>query len=227
MQPYFFPYIGYFQLIHAVDIFVIYDDVNYINKGWINRNRILINGKGGLVNVPLNGASQNKLIKDITLLSDQKWRNTMLKSIELNYKKAPQFNLVFPMLQRLINIDSATISEFNYIGIKSVCEYLDITTSLIPSSEIYSNGDLKGQYRILDICLKEKAKHYINPTGGKELYNLEVFSKEGLSLNFIKSKLPFYKQYTDDFIPALSIIDAMMFCDVNEIKQQLTKFDLE
>jgi len=227
MQPYFFPYIGYFQLIAVVDKFIIYDDVNFINRGWINRNNILINGNAGLISVPLNGASQNKLIKEIAPLRDQKWRNTMLKSIEHNYKKAPQFNSVFPMVQWLINIDSPTISEFNYIGIKAVCEYLDITTFLVPSSEIYGNGDLKAQNRILAICQREKANHYINPTGGMELYNRELFSKEGITLSFIRSELPSYNQFKGEFTPALSIIDAMMFCDVDEIKYQISKFGLE
>jgi hypothetical protein len=227
MQPYFFPYIGYFQLIAAVDKFVIYDDVNYINRGWINRNNILINGKAGLISVPLNGASQNKKIKDIAPLLETKWRNILLKTIEHNYKRAPQFNLVFPMIQHLINLEAAPISELNYRGIKAVCEYLNIGTMLIPSSDVYANSDLKGQIRILDICLKEKAQNYINPAGGMELYNRELFSHESIKLSFIKSELPPYKQYIDEFTPALSIIDVMMFCDSDEIKCQLSKFRLE
>jgi hypothetical protein len=227
MQPYFFPYIGYFQLIAAVDQFVIYDDVNFINRGWINRNNILINGKAGLISVPLNGASQNKRIKDIAPVLDQKWRITLLKTIEQNYIKAPFFDVVYPMLVKVIYADASTISEFNYTRIKSVCEYLGITTSLIPSSEIYANRELKGQYRIMDICKKENAQHYINPIGGMELYNREVFRKEGISLNFIKSELPPYKQFTDNFTPALSIIDVLMFCGSDEIKVQLNRFRLE
>jgi hypothetical protein len=227
MQPYFFPYIGYFQLIAAVDKFVIYDDVNFINRGWINRNNILINGKAGLISVPLNGASQNKRIKDIAPVLDQKWRITLLKTIEQNYIKAPFFDVVYPMLVKVIYADASTISEFNYTRIKSVCEYLGITTSLIPSSEIYANRELKGQYRIMDICKKENAQHYINPIGGMELYNREVFRKEGISLNFIKSELPPYKQFTDNFTPALSIIDVLMFCGSDEIKVQLNRFRLE
>lgn len=227
MQPYFFPYIGYFQLIAAVDKFIIYDDVNFINRGWINRNNILINGKAGLISVPLSGASQNKRIKDIVPISESKWKHSLLKTIEQNYKKAPQFDVVFPMLQKLINADASTISEFNYTGIKSVCEYLGITTSLIPSSEIYANSELKGQYRIMDICKKENVHQYINPTGGMELYDRNIFSQEGISLSFIKSELPPYKQFTDNFTPALSIIDVLMFCGSDEIKVQLNRFRLE
>jgi hypothetical protein len=227
MQPYFFPYLGYFQLIAAVDKFVIYDDVNFINRGWINRNNILINGKASLINVPLNGASQNKRIKDINIVSDQKWRNTLLKTIEHSYKKAPYFDEVYYILQRAINSDVSTISEFNFIGLKTVCEYLGITTSIVTSSEVYSNCNLKGQERILSICKKENAQNYINPCGGKELYNSEVFSKEGISLHFLKSETPPYKQFMNEFLPALSIIDIMMFCSFNDIRFQLNKFILE
>ena len=227
MQPYFFPYIGYFQLIAAVDKFIIYDDVSFINRGWINRNNILINGKAGLINVPLIGASQNKRIKDIVPVTENKWRHLLLKTIEQNYKKTPQFNAVYPMLQQVFNANTGTISEFNYLGIKHVCEYLGINTSIIPSSEIYANSELKGQYRIMDICKKENAQHYINPKGGMELYDREVFTREGISLSFIKSELPSYMQFTLDFTPALSIIDVLMFCGVEDIKFQLNRFRLE
>lgn len=226
MQPYFFPYLGYFQLIAAVDKFIIYDDVNFINRGWINRNNILINGKAGLISVPLNGASQNKRIKDILPLSEQKWRISLLKTIEQNYKKAPQFDMVYPMLQQVINNDAGTISDFNYLGIKSVCAYLGISTSLIPSSEIYANSELKGQYRILDICKKENATSYYNPIGGVELYDRKVFTQEDISLSFLKSESPPYKQLTDKFTPALSIIDLLMFASIDEIKFQLNRFRL-
>lgn len=227
MQPYFFPYIGYFQLISAVDKFIIYDDVNFINRGWINRNNILINGKASMINIPLSDASQNKLIKDIMPITDSKWKITLLKTINQNYKKAPMFNQVFEMLQEIFQAETTSISAFNYNGIRSICEYLRINTTLIPSSEIYANSELKGQYRILDICKKENAYQYINPTGGMELYDRNIFSQEGISLNFLKSELPPYKQFTDDFTPALSIIDVLMFCGSDEIKVQLNRFRLE
>jgi hypothetical protein len=223
MQPYFFPYIGYFQLIAAVDKFVIYDDVNYINRGWINRNNILINGKAGLISVPLIGASQNKRIKDIAPLLETRWRNILFKTIEHNYKRAPHFNLVFPMIQHLINLEAATISELNYRGIKAVCEYLNIGTMLISGSDVYSNSDLKGQFRILDICKIENAEHYINPIGGMQLYDSELFNENGIKLNFIQSTRISYPQFNNVFIPNLSIIDLLMFCEPEYIHTKLLK----
>lgn len=228
MQPYFFPYIGYFQLISAVDKFIIYDDVNFINKGWINRNNILVNGKAGLISVPLNGASQNRLIKDIAPILEQKWRNVILKTIEQNYKKAPQFNNVFSLLNQTISTTRITnMSEFNYLGIKSICDFLGIMTSIIPSSEIYKNNELKGQYRILDICKIENASNYLNPIGGIEMYSRDLFHNEGIVINFVKSDLPSYKQFDENFIPGLSIIDILMFNDKNEIREMLNKYQLK
>ncbi|MBM3430571.1 MAG: WbqC family protein, partial [Bacteroidetes bacterium] len=218
--------IGYFQLIVAVDIFVIYDDVSFINKGWVNRNNILINGKAGLISVPLNGASQNKLIKDIAPVYEKKWKNTLLKTIEQNYKKAPMYNSVYPLLQKLINDDAETISELNYNGIKVVCDYLNICTKLIPSSVVYGNSDLKGQYRILDICKIENGEHYINPIGGIELYNKQDFANRGLQLNFIQTKKFEYNQFKNEFVPWLSIIDVLMFNSVEEVQIMLDNYEL-
>jgi hypothetical protein len=227
MQPYFFPYIGYFQLIAAVDKFVIYDDVNFINRGWINRNNILINGKAALINVPLVGASQNKLIKDIELVADQKWRITLLRTIEHNYKKAPLFYQVYDILQRVINIEAFSISDFNFKCIKAVCEYMEITTDIVPSSEIYLNSDLKGQYRIMDICMKENSDDYINPIGGIELYDRKLFYDNKIKLSFIKSSEISYPQFKHDFTANLSILDTLMFCDTQLInKEFINAYDL-
>jgi len=228
MQPYFFPYIGYFQLIAAVDKFVIYDDVNFINRGWINRNNILINGRASLISVPLSGASQNKRIKDIVTSPDQKWRRSLLKTIEHNYKKAPQFDKVYNICQRAINSDTNTISEFNLKGIKEVCGYLGITTDIVPSSDIYSNSELKGQNRIMDICTKENATSYYNPIGGKELYSKDFFIHKGLDLKFINSNNIEYKQYNNrsEFIPNLSMIDILMNNSDTAIQNYLNDYNL-
>jgi hypothetical protein len=226
MQPYFFPYIGYFQLIAAVDKFIVYDDVNFINRGWINRNNILNNGKSSLISVPLVGASQNKRIKDIELLYNDKWRISVLKNIELNYKKAPYFKIGYDLLQSVINTNSPNISEFNFNGIKCVCDYLNLTTSIVPSSGKYQNSDLKSQIRILDICQKESATSYYNPIGGINLYEKDNFTNNSIDLKFIKTKDVNYKQFKHEFIPNLSILDVLMFNSINEIKELLTRFEI-
>lgn len=226
MQPYFFPYIGYFQLINAVDKFIIYDDVNYINKGWINRNNILVNGKSNLFTLPLKEASQNKKINEIVLIEDTKWKLKFLQTISQNYKKAKNFESVFPLIEKSINSEEKNISKYNTIQIKTICEYLNITTEIISSSTIYNNRHLKASERILDICLKEKAKIYINPSGGTNLYSVEYFMTKGIDLVFLKSKSIIYKQLSNDFIPWLSVIDLLMFNDINSLTYILKQFEL-
>ncbi|HSZ85519.1 MAG TPA: WbqC family protein, partial [Puia sp.] len=182
MQPYIFPYIGYYQLINAVDKFVIYDDVNYINKGWINRNNLLVNGKAFLFTIPLKEASQNKPINQIEIQENENWSKKFLKTIEQTYKKAPHFENTFSLVRNIINTPLKGIHELALSSLRSIAEYLDIKTQFVDSSSIYLNTNLKGQERILDICLKEKADHYINPIGGMEIYSNELFERSGIKL---------------------------------------------
>lgn len=226
MQPYLFPYVGYFQLINAVDKFVIYDDVAFINKGWINRNSILSNGKASLFTLPLVGASQNKLINEIEIENLSAWGKKFLKTLEQNYKKAPHYQSVISIVEKIVQSENTNIADLIYVSLQEICEYLKIDTELVRTSTIYQNQHLKAQERILDICLQEKATHYINPIGGQELYDKTLFAENGIKLNFIQSKRSEYQQFKNEFVPWLSIIDLMMFCSVDEIKQQLTMFEL-
>ncbi|MHA1342183.1 MAG: WbqC family protein [Promethearchaeota archaeon] len=226
MQPYLFPYIGYFQLINAVDKFVILDDVNFIKRGWINRNYILVNGKKNLFTVPLEKASQNKLIKDTYVVSDTKWKINFLKTIKFSYSRAPYFKNIYPIIQIIINNKENNLSKFIYYSLIKINEYLNIKTKIVPSSEIYRNNHLKGQYRILDICKKEKANHYINPPGGQQLYERALFEKNGIKINFIKTNYFFYKQFNNEFVPNLSILDILMFNSKERIYQFLKEYRL-
>jgi hypothetical protein len=226
MQPYLFPYIGYFQLIKAVDKFIVLDDVNYINKGWINRNNILINGKSNMFTVPLKEASQNKLINEIEISGDLKWKDKLLRTIEQNYKKSPYYNSFSPVLFEIINNENKNLSEFIYFSLIKINEYLGIDTSIIPSSSIYNNQDLKAQNKIIDICLKESADTYINPIGGVELYDKHEFEKNNLTLFFIKSNDIQYKQFNNDFVPWLSILDVIMFNSKDQIHDYLDNYSL-
>lgn len=226
MQPYLFPYIGYFQLINFVDRFIILDDVNYIKKGWINRNRILNGNKDYLFTIPLNNASQNKLINELQISSQDKWQVKLLKTIEMSYKKAPQFNFVFPVLRRTILNSELNLSSFILESIKALTDYLEIDTDIIPSSVKYQNPNLKAQDKIIDICIKEGASNYINPIGGVELYDREIFNNKNITLNFLKTGAVEYPQFSNEFISNLSIIDVMMFNSRDKIKYYLQNFDL-
>jgi len=227
MQPYFLPYIGYFQLINAVDKFIVLDDVCFINKGWINRNRILIKERPYLFTVPLNEASQNRLIKDIEIFDDGKWRKKLIRSIELNYTRAPFFNEAFPLVKKIILQNNKSISNFILKSILAINSFLEIKTSIVGSSSIYNNHHFKGEDRILDICKKEKASEYVNLIGGLDLYSKVKFNKEKIKIHFLRSKSIYYKQFLNDFIPSLSIIDVMMFNIKEDIKKMLKLYDLE
>jgi hypothetical protein len=226
MQPYFLPYIGYFQLINAVDKFVLYDDVTYINRGWINRNQIIVNGSSSYITIPLKEASQNKCINEIYVSTEGKWHEKMLRTIELAYKKAPFFIEIFDLFKRILSSEYETINQLNTNAIKTICNYLDIQTDIKDSSTIYENKHLMGQERILDICLKEAADYYINPIGGVSLYNSKFFKDSGVQINFLQSKPITYKQFGDEFTPWLSILDVLMFNDRKTIMIFLNNFSL-
>jgi hypothetical protein len=226
MQPYFFPYIGYFQLINLVDKFVLYDDVNFINKGWINRNNILVNNTNFLFQIPLVEASQNKKINITAIVNDEKWKSKFLKTIAHSYKNAPNFEIVNKLLVEILNTNCNLISDLNYLSIVKICKYLNIETEIIPSSSSFDNNDLKGQFRILSICKKLSCDHYINPIGGIDIYDKDLFKKHGIKINFIKNREFQYKQFKNTFIPNLSIIDVMMFNQKIEIKNLLNQFNL-
>jgi hypothetical protein len=224
MQPYLFPYIGYFQMMNAVDEFVLLDDVHYINKGWINRNRILVNKQDYIFTMPLKEASQNKLINEIEIMQDGKWQTKFLKTIQLSYKKAPFFDSCFSIMEKIILSEERILSKFILKSFFCINNYLDIPTLIKESSTIDKDVDLKGQGRILAICIKEKACEYINAIGGIELYSKEHFSKNNIELRFIKSNPLKYDQFKQDFVPWLSIIDVMMFNSKEAIRKMLLNY---
>lgn len=225
MQPYLLPYIGYFQLIKASDRFVVYDDVNFINKGWINRNNILVSGKPYLFTVPLTNASQNKLIYEVGI-SSEPWQKKLLRTLQQSYQKAPFYSLVFPILEKIITYPAQNISELATFSITEIVDYLRIQTELIASSKIYENENLKSQDRILDIVKKEGATTYINPIGGMELYDKALFKDNGIDLFFIKSKPIEYPQFQNDFVPWLSIVDVLMHNSPSATNEFLDSYEL-
>lgn len=226
MQPYFLPYIGYWQLLNVVDKYVIYDDVNYINRGWINRNRILFNSKDKMITLSLKEVSQNKLIKEIELLNNEKEREKLLKTISQSYKKAPFYDEVYPLIEEILNFKEINLEKFLENSIKKIIEYLEIDTTILISSEIEKDNMLKGKNKILDICKNLGASEYYNAIGGQELYSYEEFNKEGIKLKFLKSGNIEYKQFKNEFIPNLSIIDVMMFNSKEKIKEFLNNYTL-
>lgn len=228
MQPYFMPYIGYFQLINAVDKFVFYDDVNFIKKGWVNRNKILVNEKEYLFSVPLEKISQNNLINNsfVNIGEYNNWRLKFLKTLYWNYKRAPNYKEAIALIEKILFSKFETISELSIYSIIEVSKHLNLNTEFIISSQKYQNKDMEKQERLIDICKQEKANHYINAIGGVELYDKEAFQEQGIELSFIESLPIEYKQFNNEFVPGLSIIDVMMFNSVEEIRSMLQKYEL-
>ena len=225
MQPYFFPYIGYFQLINSVDIFIIYDDVHFPKKGWVNRNYILLNYNKHLFTIPCKSISQNKLINAIQIDKENKALKTILKTLETAYsKKAPYYEIVFPMVKNVINSDVDTISGLAFESIVSVCSYLGIKTKLLVSSENFPETiDLGRSERMISICKTLGANELINAIGGTDLYDKKDFEEHGIGLSFIRmsENLSYSQGENQPFIPHLSIIDVMMFNSTKEINQML------
>jgi WbqC-like protein family len=225
MQPYFFPYIGYFQLMNAVDEFVVYDNIEYTKKGWINRNRILVNERDSYITLPLKKASDYLDIGDRYLAeswSSEKYK--LLNRMIAAYRKAPYFNSVFPMIERCILFEECNLFAFILHSLCQAASYLKIQTSLLISSSITVNDELKGEKRVIEICKARSANSYLNPIGGIQLYSKDRFKEQGLDLHFLKTNDFSYKQFNNDFVPFLSIIDVIMFNSIEEIKGYLDSF---
>jgi len=227
MQPYLFPYIGYWQLLDAVDTFVVYDNIQFSKRGWFHRNNILMNGKKKLFSIPLKKDSDYLDVRD-RVISDtiEKEISTILKQIESSYKKAPYFTAVFPMIKEIFQNDERNLFEYIYNSLTQISKYLDINTKIIISSTIDINHDLKSQDKVLSFNKVLDATQYINTIGGIELYEYEEFKKENIELEFLESNIPEYKQYGDKFVPYLSIIDIMMFNSKGDIKKMLKNYKL-
>lgn len=226
MQPYFVPYLGYWQLMNAVDKYVIYDDVNYIKGGWINRNHILINGEAVRINLVLNGASSFKKINEITISDDKKVHEKLLKTIQNAYRRAPHFDEVYSLIQTILNCKDKNLAGILANSIRVIHDYLGMSSELILSSELDKNNELKGCDKVLHICELLKADQYYNAIGGIELYDRDEFKQHGITLHFLKTHAVAYQQFADRFVPNLSILDVLMFNSKKEVEVLLTKYEL-
>ncbi len=218
MQPYIFPYIGYFQLINAVDNFVIYDDIEYTKKGWINRNRILMNGADLLFTLPLKKDSDFLPVRDRFLADNfPDFRKKLKGQIVSSYSRCPHFKTVYPIIESCLDYDNTNLFSYIFNAIQHICNYLGITTNFIISSSLKTNTTLKGEDKVLDINKTLQASAYINAIGGQSLYSKERFLNGGINLKFIQTGEIVYPQFNHAFVPHLSIIDVMMFNSKEQI----------
>lgn len=226
MQPYFFPYIGYFQLIAASDVFVLHDDVQYIKGGWVNRNRILLNGESRMITFPVQKDTYDLPINARNYVEDKQARKDIINLIKQAYAKAPCYRHVFTMLEELMMFEDRNVARFNENLIRRIAGYMGLSCKIITSSGMEKHDSLAGEQRVLDMCKRLGATDYTNPIGGTELYHQEAFQKCGITLRFLEAQNEHYEQFGDTWVPFLSVIDVLMFNTVEEIRELLTKYRL-
>lgn len=226
MQPYFMPYIGYWQLMNSVEQYVIYDDVNFIKGGWINRNRILGNGKPIYFNVPMFGATSSKCINEIEVNHNIHLVEKNIRKLEMTYRRAPYYADIFPLMENILRCNEKNLSNYIVNSFKVICDYLDINTKLILSSSINKNCELKGQDKVISICKILGADEYYNAIGGQDLYSYNDFEQQGIKLKFLKSNDITYKQFENEFQQNLSLIDVLMFNSKEKVKILLNEYTL-
>ena len=238
MQAYFFPYIGYFQLIDASDLFILYENVSFRKKSWITKNRILDKGRKIPVDIgiPINKKSSNKNIGDI-IINGSDWKKGMLKQIYFNYKKASFFLEIYPLLEKWINNEDENVHAYNCQIIIHICNYLDIQTTIKSNNTDFLklenqllNSDLPREeiksQRVVEICKNQNVDTYINPLGGTSLYDKSYFQRNDLSLFFLNTKEYEYNQFGSEFVPHLSIIDVLLHNGKEGTKQIMKEYSL-
>tara|TARA_B110000503_G_C7027862_1_gene362658 strand:- start:232 stop:930 length:699 start_codon:yes stop_codon:yes gene_type:complete len=210
MQPYFLPYIGYFQLISAVDKFIVYDNIKYTKKGWVNRNRMLQNGKDVMFSLPLKSDS-NYLDICKRELSAEFNSDKLLSQFKGAYRRAPYYAQTLPLIEEIVRLDDVNLFGYLHHSIVKTCAHLGITTDITNSSSIDIDNTLKSQDKVLALCKAVGAKSYINTIGGVELYSRDKFHTQGIELQFIETQPFEYAQFGMPFMPWLSIVDVLMF----------------
>lgn len=249
MQPYFFPYLGYFQGIHAVDKYILYDRLAYIKDGWMNRNRFLvIRGNPTYFIVEIKQKSSYKKISDVELVDNNHWRKKMLRSIFVNYKSSPFFNEIYPLIESVVNTETCSLKDLNAKSITIVSQYLEIKTKIVTETSIYAeietqidgnDTDLFSRFssiqlahpekkviRIVEICRVEGADIFINAIGGRKLYDKDEFRKNGIELFFVQTNPYSYPQPAATFFRDLSIIDVLMNCGKTGTQSLLNEYTL-
>ncbi|MFZ6712867.1 WbqC family protein [Undibacterium sp. TC9W] len=228
MQPYIFPYLGYFCLIDASDVFVFYDDVNFIQKGWINRNQILVDGAPYRFTVPLSNSSQNQLICDVKTNSFAYFKKKFCRQIELAYKSAPFYNNGMMYLQEVFNTEHAFIADFAISSITNFYKLIGIDKTFLRSSQSFS--DSKGfekADRLIKITKQLRSDRYINALGGTTIYDKLYFLDKGIHLSFVKPRLLEYQQVkSNNFSSGLSIIDVVMHNRLDDVLRMIKSYEL-
>jgi hypothetical protein len=220
MQPYFLPYIGYFQLIASVDRFVVYDNIKYTKRGWINRNRLLVDARDVTFSIPLKNASDSLDVRDREIAVEFR-RDKLINQFSAAYRRAPHFAAVMPLVEETVRFEDPNLFSFLHHSIVTMCRHLDIQTDIVVSSHVDMDHGLRGQERVLALCAALGATTYVNSIGGLELYSKAEFARENVELRFLRSLPVEYQQFGAPFVPWLSIIDVLMFNSIETVRQSV------
>lgn len=220
MQPYFLPYIGYFQLIGAVDLFVVYDNIKYTKKGWINRNRIADRVSESVISLPLKSGSDALDVcqRELAETFDSK---KFLRKFSGTYSTAPQYKAVYSLLEQVMQTDSRNLFNFIHESLRLVSAYAGLTTPMLVSSAVSIDHTLKGKDKVLALCKELGATQYINPIGGVDLYDKAEFAAQGVELGFLQAQEFVYPRMGGVFIPWLSIVDVLMFNPLEVVSHEI------
>lgn len=226
MQPYFFPYIGYFQLMAACDVFVLHDDVQYIKGGWVNRNRILLNGESRMITFPVQKGAHDLPINSRNYVEDRQARKAIINLVRQAYSRAPEYRRIFPALEDMLEFEDRNVANFNRNLIECIAGMIGMYCRIVVSSDMDKDDTLTGEQRVLDMCCRLGATDYLNPIGGTELYHSGTFQKHGIALHFLEALDECYEQGAATWVPFLSIIDVLMFNPLTEVRRLLTRYRL-
>lgn len=225
MQPYFLPYLGYWQLLARVDAFVVYDNIQYTKKGWINRNRFLRDGAPAWFTVPLRHASDYLDVREREVAPDFD-RGKLLRTLAASYRRAPEFETVFPLVERVVQAPLANLFDYVHHSLTETAAFLGVATPIVVSSTVAADPTLAAERRVLALCEAMGADTYLNPIGGQTLYSGETFASEGVRLQFLRPRLGEYPQFGGPFVPGLSILDVLMFNTRDAVREMLSECDV-
>lgn len=217
MQPYLFPYIGYYQMAALADQFVFLDDANFIVRGYINRNHMLLNGRAHRFTVPVSDASQNRAIRDHHYPDRGQ---ELIRQLQSAYRAAPYLQSALPLIERVFEEGDGNVAVTNGLSVQRILEYVGLERRWLRSSDLLAQGQFKGSRWIIEICRKLNASRYLNLPGGRSLYEPAAFDKENIALQFVEPAFPPYDQRCP-FVPGLSMVDMLMWCDTQAIRTML------
>lgn len=231
MQPYFFPYLGYFSLIAATDRWVAYDTPQFPREGWVKRNRVLTMGGSAwkYVGIPVVRGPLDTPIHAVRIDSRVDWRGDILRNLDYYREhRAPYYRETLEFLQRTLHAAHDGLSALLVSCLRATCDHVGLPARI----EVFSELNLEveptetPQDRVVAIARALEATTYVNLPGGKDLYDRRQFALHGIELLFVAPGLPPYDQHRGDFIPGLSIIDALMWNSPGDVRTLIQNYGL-